>query len=130
MLVRRRLRDDAHGVGLLHDEEILAVDPNLGAGPLAEEDAVAGPHVEGDNLAGLVARAGSDGDDLALLRLLLGGIGDDDTALRLLLRLDTADDDAVVQRTELHAKASLVCVAPTAVEAIRSPLLALPYDEC
>ena len=70
---------------LLHDQEILAVDLDLGARPLAEQDAVAGLDVERDELAALVAGAGADGDDLALLRLLLGGVGNDDAALRLLL---------------------------------------------
>ena len=56
----------------------------------------------GDELAALVAGAGADGDDLALLRLLLGGVGNDDAALGLLFAFDAADDDAVVQRTELH----------------------------
>src|SRR5919106_4333157 len=85
--------DDAHDVGLLHDQEILTVDAHLGAGPLAEQHAVSGLDVEGDDLAALVAGARAGGDDLALLRLLLGGIRDDDAALRFLLGLDTADDD-------------------------------------
>src|SRR5215217_3817348 len=89
--------DDAHDVGLLHDQEILAVDAHFRAGPLAEQHAVAGLDIEGLDLAVLVARAGADGDDLALLRLLLGGIGNDDAALCLLLRLDAADDDAIMQ---------------------------------
>ena len=50
----------------------------------------------GDELAALVAAAGSDSDDLALLRLLLDGVGNDDAALRLVFGLDAADDDAVV----------------------------------
>src|SRR5215217_8235139 len=72
------LRDDAHDVGFLHDQEILTIDTHLGAGPLAEQDAVAGLHVEGDNLAALVTGARADGDDFALLRLLFGGVRDDD----------------------------------------------------
>src|SRR5829696_4325453 len=103
----RALGDDAHDVGFLHDQEVLTVDAHLGAGPLAEQHAVSGLDVERDDLAALVPGARADGDDLALLRLFLRGVGDDDAALRLLLGLDTADDDAVVQRTELHAKASL-----------------------
>ena len=83
-------------------EEILAIDAHLGAGPFAEQNAIAGLDIERDNLAALVAGTGPGGDDFAFLRLLLGRVGDDDAALRLLLRLDTADDDAVVQRTELH----------------------------
>src|SRR5215218_2347311 len=107
----RALGDDAHDVGFLHDQEVLTVEAHLGAGPLAEQHAVSGLDVEGDDLAALVPGARADGDDLALLRLFLRGIGDDDAALRLLLGLDTADDDAVVQRTELHAKASLFLVS-------------------
>src|SRR5918994_8010186 len=98
--------DDAHDVALLHDQEILAINAHLGAGPLAEQDAVAGLDVEGLNLAGLVAGARPGGDHLALLRLLLGGVRDDDAALGLLLRVDAADDHPVVQRTELHELAS------------------------
>src|SRR5262245_55459830 len=72
-----RSADDAHDVGLLHDQEILAIELHLGARPLAEEDAVALLDVERHQLAGLVAGARADGDDLAFLRLLLGGVGDD-----------------------------------------------------
>src|SRR5215204_3299443 len=107
----RALGDDAHDVGFLHDQEVLTVDAHLGAGPLAEQHAVSGLDVERDDLAALVPGARADGDDLALLRLFLRGVGDDDAAIRLLLGLDTADDDAVVQRTELHAKASLFLVS-------------------
>jgi hypothetical protein len=101
------LLDHAHDVALLHDEEILAVDAHLGARPLAEEHAITSLHVEGNELAALVAGAGANGDDFALLGLLLGGIGDDDAALRLFFVLDAADDDAVMQRTECHGGASL-----------------------
>ena len=38
--------EHAHDIGLLHDEELLAIDLDLGAGPLAEQDAVAGLDVE------------------------------------------------------------------------------------
>ena len=65
--------DDAHDVGFLHDQEVLTVDLDFGAGPLAEQDAVAGLHIEGDELAAFVAGAGADGDDFAFLRLFLGG---------------------------------------------------------
>src|SRR5215204_5684657 len=96
------LLNDAHDVGLLHDQEILAVDADLGARPLAEEHAVAGLDIESDELSALVASTRTDGDDFTLLRLLLRGVRNDDATLRLLLRFDTADNDAVVQRTELH----------------------------
>src|SRR6266516_2896844 len=99
---RIALRDHAHDVGLLHDQEILAVDLHLGAGPLAEQHAVAGFQVDRDQLAGLVASAGTHRQDLTFLRLLLDGIRDDDPALGLLFRLNAADDNAVMQRTELE----------------------------
>ena len=82
--------------------EILAVDLDLGAAPLAEQHAVAGLDVEGDDLAGFVAGAGADGDDLALHRLFLGGVGNDDAAGGLGVFLHAANDDAVMKRTELH----------------------------
>src|SRR6266702_7047575 len=74
------LGDHAHDVGLLHDQEILAVDLHLGAGPLAEQHAVASLQVDRDQLAGLVASAGTHGQDFAFLRLLFDGIRDDDPA--------------------------------------------------
>src|SRR5918998_3200690 len=89
--LRAGLLDHAHDVGLLHDEELLAVDADLRAGPLAEQDAVADLDVERLDLAVLVPRAGADGDDLAFLRLLLGGVGNDDAALGPLLGLNAPD---------------------------------------
>src|SRR5438552_13225991 len=97
-----RLVEHAHDVGLLHDQEFLAVDLDLGARPFAEQDAIADLDVDGDELAGLVAAARTDGDDLALGRLFLGGVRNDDAAGRLLLGIDALDDDAVVKRTKLH----------------------------
>src|SRR5271166_2626704 len=55
--------DDAHDVGLLHDQEFLAIQLHLGAGPLAEQDAVLFLDVERHQLAGLVAGARADGED-------------------------------------------------------------------
>src|SRR4029450_10245205 len=72
--------DDAHDVGLGHDQKILAVELDLAAGPLAEKDAVTGSDFYRHPLARLVAGARADGDDLAFHRLLLGGVGNDDTA--------------------------------------------------
>src|SRR6266404_5305039 len=94
--------DDAHDVRLLHDEEILAVELDLRAGPLAEQDAVARLDVERHERALLIAGARADGDDLAFHRLFLGGVGNDDAALGLAFFLDSLDHDAVVKRTELH----------------------------
>src|SRR5215203_4809679 len=75
--------DDTHDIRLLHDEEILAVELHLGAGPFAEQDAVALLDVERHDRSLLVAPARTDGDDLALHRLFLRGIRNDDAARRL-----------------------------------------------
>src|SRR6185369_1990854 len=80
----------------------LAVELDLGAGPLAEQDAVARLHVERMDLAALIARAGADGDDFAFLRLFLCGVGDDDPAAGLFFFLDTLHEDAVSKRTKRH----------------------------
>src|SRR5580700_7171034 len=94
--------DHAHDVGLLHDEEFVAVQFDLGARPLAEQHAVAGLQFDRDELAALVTAAGANGDDLALLRLFLRGVGNDDAALGLFLRLDALDDHPVMQRAEFQ----------------------------
>src|SRR6516225_4444149 len=47
LAARRSRLDDAHHVGFLHDQVFLTIDLDLGAGPLAEQDAVAGLDVEG-----------------------------------------------------------------------------------
>src|ERR1700743_3442735 len=38
--------DDAHDIGLRHDQQLHAVELDLGAGPLAEQDAVTGLDAE------------------------------------------------------------------------------------
>src|ERR1700743_81969 len=79
-----RSGEHAHDVGLLHDQELFAVELDLGARPFAEQHAVADLEVDRDQLAGLVAAAGAHRRDLALRRLFLGRVGDDDAALGLL----------------------------------------------
>src|SRR5215210_5810746 len=101
-LERDHALDDAHHIGFLHDEEVLAVDLHLGAGPLAEQDAIAGLDVERHELAALIASTRPGGDDLPFLRLLLRGIRNDDATLRLLVGVDAADYDAVVQGAKFH----------------------------
>ena len=95
--------DDAHDVALLHDQEILAVEDDLGAGPFAEQDAVANLQIDRDQLAGFVTAARPDGGDFALGGLFLGGIRNDDAALGFFFSVDALDHNAVVQRTEFHA---------------------------
>src|ERR1700677_3186747 len=103
----------AHDVGFLHDQEVLTVDLDLGAGPLPEQHLVAGLDVERRQLAAFVATAGASGDNLAFLRLLLGGVRNDDAALRLLLAFEALDDDAVMQGTEFHLDCLPVSSLPT-----------------
>src|SRR5215213_3703705 len=96
------LVEHAHDVRLLHDQQLVAVELDLGAGPLAEQHPVADLDAHRNQVALLAAGAGADGQDLALHGLFLGGVGDDQPALGLRLLLDALDDDAVVQRSELH----------------------------
>src|SRR5579883_2089093 len=107
LLLRDTALDDAHDVGLLHDQEFLAIELDLGSRPLAEQHAVAGLHVERDKLAGLVARARPDRQNLALHRLFLGGVGNDDAAGGLFLGIQPPDDHPVMQGTELHSDSLL-----------------------
>src|SRR5690242_1096519 len=99
--------DNAHDVGLLHDQQLLAVELDLGARPFAEQDAIAFPHVQGHELALLVAGARTHGDHLALHRLLLRRVGDENATRGLLLGIEATDHDPVMQGTELHSDRSL-----------------------
>src|SRR5262249_44635022 len=137
LLLGNRRVDDAHDVGLLHDQELLAVDLDLGARPFAEQHAIAFFDIDRNELAGLIAAARAHGDHLALGRLLLSGVRNDDAAGRLLLGLDAPDDDAVVKRTKLHglslALLRFACFSdglPAALLARRGvDFLARPYLE-
>src|SRR5213596_3007495 len=95
MWARARLGDDAQDVAFLHDQQVLAVELDLRAGPFAEQDPVAGLHVQRLKSAAVIAGARPCGDDFAFLRLFLRGVGDDDPAAGFLFFLDAADEDAV-----------------------------------
>src|SRR5216684_1828827 len=95
--------DDGQHVILLHDEVLLAIQLDLLARILAEQDPVARFDVEGDPLAVVVHLPVARGDDRALLRLLFGGVRDDDPADFLFAFVDALDNDAVVQRSDVHA---------------------------
>src|ERR1700737_2638898 len=96
-----RLPDDCEHFILAEDEVLLAVNLDVRARILAEQDLVSGLDVEGDLGPVLEDLAVADGDDLALLGLLLGGIGNDDSAFDGLLLFDALDDQAVVQWTTI-----------------------------
>src|SRR3954452_13734460 len=100
VLLRLDLGQD---VGLAQDQQVLAVDLDLGSAVLAVEHGVALRDVERDALlAIIVVAAVADGDDLAALRLLLRGVGEDDAAGSRLLLLDRPHDEPIAQRLELH----------------------------
>src|SRR5438874_3455833 len=85
---------------LAQDEDVLAVEGDVGARVLSEEDLVSHLHVEGDLGAVVEDLAVAGGEHFALLRLLLGRVGDDDPSARGLLLLDAADDQAVMEWTD------------------------------
>src|SRR5258708_2472095 len=95
--------EDAHDVAFLHDQQILTVELDLGAGPLAEQHAVANLEIDRNQLPGLVAAARAYRGDFALRGLFLGAVGNDNAASGLLFGVDTLDHNAVVKRTEFHA---------------------------
>src|SRR6202011_2114528 len=95
--------ENAHDIALLHDQELLAVDLDLGAGPFAEQHAVANLEIDRDQFAGLVTATRTDRYDLALRGFFLGSVRNDDAACGFVFGVDTLDHDAVVERTESHA---------------------------
>src|SRR5215467_4481766 len=103
----RNLLKDAEHVLLAEDQVLLVVQGHFGAGILAEEDAITGLDVERDLLAVVRDLAVSHGDHLALLRLLLGAVRNDDAALLHLLLFLTLDENAVMQRANLHSQITL-----------------------
>src|SRR4051794_1665260 len=88
LLLGDGLFENAHDVAFLHDQEVLTVDLDLGARPLAEQHALADLEVDRNQLAGLVAATRADGDDLALRGLLFDGVRNNDAAGALLLGID------------------------------------------
>src|ERR1051326_8723842 len=89
--------DDAENVVFTKNQMLFAVELELGAGVLREEDRVACLDVEGKDLA-VLASPRTDCDDLALLRLFLRGIGDDEAALGLLLFRQPLHDHPIMKR--------------------------------
>jgi hypothetical protein len=98
-----KVGENAHDVALFHDQEIFAIEHDLGAGPFAEQHAVADLEVDRNQLAGFVAAARTDRRDFALRGLLFGSVRNDDAACGLVFSIDAFDHNAVVERTEFHA---------------------------
>src|ERR1700691_1564425 len=107
-LSRRRRRErcealllhDAEDFFFAHDEKLFAVELNLGAGVLAEENLVPRLNVEREDFAFVVRFALAHGDDFALLGLFLGAVGDNDAPTYGFALFQTADEDAVMERSE------------------------------
>ncbi len=90
LLGRLGLRvENAEDLVLTHDQELFAIQLDVAAGVLAEQDAVAHLHVERDHFAVFQALAFADGHHFALLGLLFGRVGDVQAALHLLLSLQS-----------------------------------------
>ena len=81
---------------LAHDEVLLAIELDLLAAVLSEEDEVTRLDIERHPRAVVRVFAAASRDHLPLLRLFLGRIGDDDAAGGLGRFLDALDDDAIV----------------------------------
>src|SRR4029078_8426645 len=123
----------AHDVGFLHDEELLAIELHLGAGPLAEQNAVTGPQLGFYQIAAFVTSTRAYRDHFALRGLLLRRIRNDDAAFGLLLGFDALDDDTIMQGTELGFCHEFIPRGEGAGAAHlggKASLLALSYREC
>src|SRR3954454_9939325 len=94
------LGEYAQNVALLHDQQFLAIEPDVRPRPLAEQHTIADLEIDRDQLAGLVAAARTDRGDFALRGLFFGGVRNDDAALGLFFGIDPLDHDTVVQRTK------------------------------
>src|ERR1700726_1386313 len=103
LLGGRQIGENAHDVALLHDQEFLAVELDLGARPFAEQHAVADLEIDRDQLATFVTAARTDRRDFALRGLFLGAVRNDNAASGLFFGVDALDHNAVVKRTEFHA---------------------------
>src|SRR5690606_15279793 len=87
----------AQDVALFHDEEILAIEPDFGARPFAEQHAVADLHIERDGFAVVVAMARPHGQHFALLRLFLRRVRNDDAAFGSAFLLNAAHQHAIAK---------------------------------
>src|SRR3984885_10123274 len=95
------LLEDTEDFFFAHDQQFFAVDLDLGARVLAEQNAVAGLDIEREYLALVVRLALADGEDFALLWLLFGGVRDDDAATNALAFFNSPNQNPVVQRCKL-----------------------------
>ena len=90
-----------------HDQVLLAIELDFLTRVLAEQDEVAGLDIERRARAVILDFAIAGGNHFALLRLFLGGVGDDDPADLLFAFLDALNNDAVMQRSDVHTLCSV-----------------------
>src|SRR5580692_783608 len=88
---------DAEDFVFFHDDEVFAVNLDLGAGILAEQDAVVFMNCERESLALIVGAALAGRDDDALLWFVFCAVGDDDSASGGGSFLHATYQDAVMQ---------------------------------
>src|SRR5687768_2370232 len=93
--------EDGENVGLAQDDVIDAVELDLVSGVLSEEHPITRLDDQGNDVALFDDPAGPHRDDFGLLGLFLRGFRDEQSTARLLLALETANEYAVVQGTEL-----------------------------
>src|SRR4051794_22464855 len=94
--------DHAEDLFLAQNEVLDSVDLDLLAAVTADQDVVALLHQQRMQLAFVVNLAGADSNHLALHRLLFGRVGNDDSTLGLLFLGDPLDEQAILQRLDLH----------------------------
>src|SRR3984893_12205688 len=95
LLFRPAVNDGQHLV-LAHDEVLLAIELDLLARVLAEEDQIARLDIEGNALALVVDLGVAGREGPAFLRLLFGRAGDDDPADLLLALFEALNDEPIV----------------------------------
>src|SRR5450631_3731280 len=83
-----------------HDDEVLAVNLDLGAGVLAEQNAIARLYVEREDLAFVVRFALTYRNDFTFLWLLFGRVRNDDSSTYRLAFVNATEEDAVVKGSE------------------------------
>src|SRR5882762_6575904 len=101
-LCRPAAVDDGQHFVLAHDQVLLAIELDLLARVLAEENQIARLDIERDALALVVHLAVAGCDDLALLRLLFGRVRDDDPADFLLAFFKAPNNDPIVEWSDVH----------------------------
>src|ERR1700690_4417187 len=102
VFLQSRSGDHAHDVGLFHDDQLFAVERDLGARPLAEQHPVTLLDVHRHELAVVAAGARAARYDLAFHRLFLRGVGNDDATRCLCFRFHAPNQHAVMQWPKCH----------------------------